>query len=233
MKQASVILKCLIIIVLLNITHFKCLAQTDKQILLQDTAIVSSVDMTLLYNYLESEFDVKQYMFETVNPQRVKYKEHFSIGKLRLPKYNQQILYDQSPLHRGEYNNGGVIHQFNQSSILLGGGSRTNLVGLGEVSNAAISYYYQINSRLVIGGYVGASTLRAPHQSRNQFEIGTNLSYQITNGVIFHAYGNYMFGQPHPALGNLYNTSSFGGYFAVDMGERFGMGVGAQTYYNA
>ena len=63
MKQASVILKCLIIIVLLNITHFKCLAQTDKQILLQDTAIVSSVDMTLLYNYLESEFDVKQYMF--------------------------------------------------------------------------------------------------------------------------------------------------------------------------
>lgn len=212
-------------------TYFKCQAQAGKQDLYYDT-ITPNVDMTLLYNYLESEFDVKQYIFEISSPRRSNYTEQFSIEKLRLPKYSQQISYDQSPLHRGEYSTGGMLHQFNRNGILLGSGSRTNLIGLGEISNASIGYYYQVNHRLMIGGYVGASALRAPHQSKNQFEVGSNLSYQIASGLVFHAYGNYAFGQPHPALGALYNTSSFGGYFAIDMGERFGLGLGGQTYYN-
>ena len=232
MKQESVISKCLVIIVLLSISHFKCLAQTNNKDSFQDTTIINSVDMTLLYNYLESEFDVKQYIFETYTPQQSTYTKQFSIEKFRLPKINQQIIFDQSPLHRGEFNTGGILHQFNQSSILLGSGTRTNLIGLGEINNATISYYHQVNNRLVIGGYVGASTLRAPHQSSDQFEVGSNLSYLITKGVIFHAFGNYSFGKPHPALGTLYSTSSFGGYFAIDMSERFGMGFGGQTYYN-
>ena len=232
MKQESVVLRCLVTIALLSIVYSKCLAQTDKHDLFQDTINKPNIDMTLLNNYLESEFNVKQYMFEINTPRRSNSIEQLSIDKLRLPKYNQQIIIDQSPLHRGEYDTGGALHQFNRNSVLVGSGSRTNLVGLGEISEASIGYYYQANSRLIVGGYIGASTLRAPHQSANQFEVGSNLSYQITNTLVFHAFGNYTFGRPHPTLGSLYNTGSFGGYFAIDMGKRFGLGLGGQTCYN-
>ena len=180
------------------------------------------------YLFPRKEFE----SYESPTPPFINMEERFVIEKLNLSQpYYPLFLTDKSPLHKGEYRIGGVIKGFKNSAI-LGSGSQENLIGLGVVNTANLTYHHRINDRLSYTVYVDAVKYNIPRNASQQFGVGGTLSYQVTDIVGFHLFGNYKYGKNYYAMGNIYGGSSFGGYFTIEMGDRFGMGLGAQHYYN-
>ena len=224
--------KFLFIILVMILIPFSGSAQTTDTPTLVESDEEPTVNLDLLYRYLDSEINTNDFLFETVKLPKSKLNENFSIQKLNLPAYQHMILVDKSPLHKGEYRTGGLIHQFNRNSILYGSGGQDNLIGMGEVNFGTLNYGHRLTDRLVVGGYLKAVTFRGPFQSTNAFSGGASLNYQIADKLSFTAFGNYTFGNVPYALGNLYGSSGYGGFFTVDMGDHFSLGMGAQHYYN-
>ena len=206
------------------------LAQEIEMGNLKDSTHYHKLEPKIDFDYLfpSSEFE----SYESPMPPSINMEERFVIEKLNLSQpYYPLFPVDKSPLHKGEYNVGGVIKGFRNSAI-LGSGSQENLIGLGVVNTANFTYFHRINDKLSYTVYVDAVKYNIPRNTSQQFGVGGTLSYQITDIVGFHLFGNYKYGKNYYAMGNIYGSSSFGGYFTLEMGDRFGMGLGAQHYYN-
>lgn len=231
MKAINNVFKYILVTVTLGVS-IQVYGQDKSNLEGYDSISSPSINLDLLNRYLEDEYDVNQWIFESVKLPKSKLNERFTVDKLNLPIYQPLILKDKSPLHQGEYYTNGLIHQFSSNDILWGSGGQNNLIGFGEINYGNVIYQKQLNGRLLIGAHLSAVTIRAPHMATNTFEGGINLSYQITDKLAFHAFGNYTFGETPPIMGTLYTNSSFGGYFSIEMSERFGLGLGAQRYYD-
>ena len=230
MKVCDLKSYCIAVITLLYLP-LTLSAQQIEAYHLSDSTLRHDSKALINFDYLFPNTQIESYTLPTQAP--INMEERFVVEKLNLTQpYYPLFTTDPTPLHKGEYRVGGIVKGFSNSAI-LGSGSQSNLIGMGVINTANLTYLHRVNNQLSYTVYVEATKYNIPRNTTQQFGVGGTLDYQITDIVGFHLFANYMYGKNYYAVGNLYGGSGFGGYFTVEMGERFGMGLGAQHYYNA
>lgn len=146
------------------------------------------------------------------------------------PDYTLSFPVDCSPLHKGEYSVGGVIHRFDKMDI-GGRGRQENIIGVGVSNYAEIKTVYAPNDKWKLGLWLYAHKLNIPRSGSNTFGIGTDVSYQIYPQASLHLFGTYYrtyFSgvEPMKKLGGYH----YGGYFTLGLVERWAIDVGTRSY---
>lgn len=148
------------------------------------------------------------------------------------PDYTRSFPVDRSPLHKGEYNVGGIIHRFNKVDV-WGRGRQENIIGVGVSNYAEVKTAYSPNERWKLGISLYAHKLSIPRSSSNILGIGTDVSYQFYPKTSLHLFGTYyrtymLDMKPKRYLDGYH----YGGYLSFDLAERWTMDVGMKSYGN-
>lgn len=199
--------------------------QTDK-----DSINTVNLNYGDFSDFLFPKSEFREYLMQPAKPANLEQEyliRQFDISKTYYPVF----VTEKAPLHVGEYSKGGIIKGF-RNSALIGSGSQENLIGLGVINTASVTYFHRVNDRLYFTGQVDAVKYNVPRNTSATFGIGGTMFYQINDILAFHAFANYYVGKSLYATGNLYSSKSFGGYLTIEMGDHFGMGLGAQHYYS-
>lgn len=148
------------------------------------------------------------------------------------PDYTRSFPVDRSPLHKGEYNVGGIIHRFNKVDV-WGRGRQENIIGVGVSNYAEVKTAYSPNEKWKLGISLYAHKLSIPRSSSNILGIGTDVSYQFYPKTSLHLFGTYyrtymLDMKPKRYLDGYH----YGGYLSFDLAERWTMDVGMKSYGN-
>ena len=133
-----------------------------------------------------------------------------------------------SPLFRGDYSAGGVMGRAG-GGFVVGAGSQESVPGIGRFNAAALGWQRQLNDRLQLTLMVDALKINTQRFTGQSFGLSGQLLYQASDRVYFRTFGGvgtYDNFAGRPAYG-------FGGTVGWDITERFGVEVGAQTYFNS
>lgn len=149
------------------------------------------------------------------------------------PDYTLSFPVDCSPLHKGEYGVGGVIHRFDKVGI-WGRGRQENIIGVGVSNYAEVKTVYAPNDKWNLGMGIYAHKLSIPHSGSNTFGIGTDVSYQIHPKASFHLFGTY-YRTYFPGVEPMKNLDGYhyGGYLSLGLAERWAIDVGMRSYGNS
>lgn len=149
------------------------------------------------------------------------------------PDYTLSFPVDCSPLHKGEYGVGGVIHRFDKVDI-WGRGRQENIIGVGVSNYAEVKTVYAPNDKWKLGMGIYAHKLSIPHSGSNTFGIGTDVSYQIHPKASFHLFGTY-YRTYFPGVEPMKNLDGYhyGGYLSLGLAERWAIDVGMRGYGNS
>ena len=132
-----------------------------------------------------------------------------------------------SPMFRGDYSTSGVWRRAG-GGYLVGMGSQTSVPGIGRFNAAAFGWQKQLNDRLQLQLMADALKMNTAHFTGQSFGLSGQMVYQAQDRLYFRAFGGVDFGnfQGRPAYG-------VGGTMGIGFTERFGVELGAQSYYNS
>lgn len=127
---------------------------------------------------------------------------------------------------RGDYSTQGVLMPLGRGAI-YGAGEQRTVPGIGRFNAAVLGWERQVTDRLQLQLWADALKMNTTFFSGQSFGLSGHLLYQPTDNLYFRTFGGMGFDNfsGHPA----YN---FGGTMGFDITERFGMELGAQTYFN-
>lgn len=132
-----------------------------------------------------------------------------------------------SPMFKGDYSTSGVLGRIG-GGYFVGAGSQTSVPGIGRFNAAALGWQKQLNERLQLQVMADAVKFNATHFTGQSFGLSGQMVWQAQDRLYFRTFGGVGFGDfsGRPAYG-------FGGTVGFDVTERFGMELGAQSYYNS
>ena len=132
-----------------------------------------------------------------------------------------------SPMFKGDYSTSGVLGRVG-GGYFVGAGSQTSVPGIGRFNAAALGWQKQLNEHLQLQLMADAVKSNTAHFTSQSFGLSGQMVWQAQDRLYFRTFGGVGFGDfsGRPAYG-------FGGTVGFDVTERFGMELGAQSYYNS
>ena len=132
-----------------------------------------------------------------------------------------------SPMFKGDYSTSGVLGRAG-GGYFVGAGSQTSVPGIGRFNAAALGWQKQLNEHLQLQLMADAVKSNTAHFTSQSFGLSGQMVWQAQDRLYFRTFGGVGFGDfsGRPAYG-------FGGTVGFDVTERFGMELGAQSYYNS
>ena len=132
-----------------------------------------------------------------------------------------------SPMFKGDYSTSGVLGRVG-GGYFFGAGSQTSVPGIGRFNAATLGWQKQLNDRLQLQVMADAVKINTAHFTGQSFGLSGQMFWQVQDRLYFRTFGGVGFGDflGRPSYG-------FGGTMGFDVTERFGMEVGAQSYYNS
>ena len=132
-----------------------------------------------------------------------------------------------SPMFKGDYSTSGVLGRVG-GGYFVGAGSQTSVPGIGRFNAATLGWQKQLNDRLQLQVMADAVKINTAHFTGQSFGLSGQMFWQAQDRLYFRTFGGVGFGDflGRPSYG-------FGGTMGFDVTERFGMEVGAQSYYNS
>ena len=132
-----------------------------------------------------------------------------------------------SPMFRGDYSTSGVLGRAG-GGYFVGAGSQISVPGIGRFNAAALGWQKQLNDRLQLQVMADAVKSNTAHFTGQSFGLSGQMFWQAQDRLYFRTFGGMGFGdfRGRPVYG-------FGGTVGFDVTERFGMEMGAQSYYNS
>ena len=146
----------------------------------------------------------------------------FRVGRETAPPYYT----NPTPMFRGDYSTGGTLAAWG-GGRLYGTGYQSTLPGLGLQTGAGVGYARRLNERLFLQATVNATKLSMAHMTRMAATFGGVLTYRAQEHVWFNVFGGGGAGY-FPNRTDWY----YGGSVGFDLGPRFSLELGAQTYYD-
>ncbi len=140
--------------------------------------------------------------------------------------YNPAFPISRQSLTYGEYDVSGVILR-TRKGIVVGSGKQENMISLGIVNNASISYIHSFNPRLTATVSATTTKFSAPYMFNQSIGGSGLLRYRLSDRVILNAFGSYNFN-----INSRISYYNFGGSAEIDIIGRFGLEAGIQTYYD-
>ena len=132
-----------------------------------------------------------------------------------------------SPMFKGDYSTSGVLGRAG-GGYFVGAGSQTSVPGIGRFNAAALGWQKQLNERLQLQVMADAVKMNTARFTGQSFGLSGQMVWQAQERLYFRTFGGVGFGdfRGRPSYG-------FGGTVGFDVTDRFGMEVGAQSYYNS
>lgn len=132
-----------------------------------------------------------------------------------------------SPMFKGDYSTSGVLGSAG-GGYFVGTGSQTSVPGIGRFNAAALGWQKQLNDRLQLQVMADAVKMNTAHFTGQSFGLSGQMYWQAQDRLYFRTFGGVGFGDfsGRPTYG-------FGGTVGFDMTDRFGIELGAQSYYNS
>ena len=132
-----------------------------------------------------------------------------------------------SPMFKGDYSTSGVLGSAG-GGYFVGAGSQTSVPGIGRFNAAALGWQKQLNDRLQLQVMADAVKMNTAHFTGQSLGLSGQMVWQAQERLYFRTFGGVGFGDflGRPSYG-------FGGTVGFDVTDRFGMEVGAQSYYNS
>lgn len=145
-----------------------------------------------------------------------------------------KFRFNQNP-YAFDFATSGAIATWDNGA-LVGAGNRTTLPGLFSNQQATVTAIQQFGN-LTLSAGVSADRyqmFQGRDRFHTQFGVHGNLSYRFSDNLSLHLFGSYYNQNPFYSAGALpyINSTNFGGYFDVGMGEHFGMMLGGQATYD-
>ncbi len=146
-----------------------------------------------------------------------------SLPRSPIPPYH----INPSPLFKGDYSTSGVLLPVG-GGYIVGAGEQRSVAGIGRFNAATLGWQREFRERLtlqVTADALKANTARFTGQS---FGLSAQMIYQAQDRLYFRTFGGVGFGDfTAPA------SYGFGGAVGMGFTDRFGVEVGAQTFYNS
>lgn len=150
----------------------------------------------------------------------------YNMDKLYIPNSNH-LLHPATPVFRKkDFHAQGSIMQF-KNGMVVGSGMRNEIVGVGDVNSAQISYQHRFNNHLFSSISINAAKIEIPHFQDNVFGASGSFFYVPQDNLRFKVFGSYSV-SPF----SKFTTYNYGGSVSFDMSERFGTEVGVQRFYD-
>lgn len=131
-----------------------------------------------------------------------------------------------SPLFRGDYATGGVLGYMG-GGAWVGSGSQFSVPGIGRFNTASLGWQKQFSDRLQLQLMADALKMNTAHFTGQSFGLSGQLIYQAADRLYFRTFGGVGLGDFR-----MRPTYGFGGAVGLGVTERFGIELGAQSYYN-
>lgn len=114
-------------------------------------------------------------------------------------------------------------------------GANDHMPGLMDISSGRMALHQDFG-RLHLTLSANANKYWMPMQNSlfTQYGLGGHLSFDVSERVSLHAFGNYYFNNLHasPAISPYAYSTSFGAYADIRFSEHWGTNLGAQRYLN-
>ena len=156
------------------------------------------------------------------------------------PVFAEPTISTEMPASRGDYHlpstrqSVGVARLWDGATLGVYG-SMDHMPGLMDIHSGSLALHQDFG-RLHITLSADANKYWMPMQStlRTQYGFGGHLSYDVSDALTLHAFGNYYTGQQMyaPAYSPYVNTMSYGGYADIRFTDHWGANVGARRYIN-
>lgn len=128
------------------------------------------------------------------------------------------------------------LYQWNSGEIIATGGA-TSFPGMMQIDSGTIGVYQSIgNFTFYAGGIVNKYGYF--NGLYTQYGLNGSVTYQFSHGLSATIFGDYNFGTPPrmangmlmpPSMIGYYERSKYGGYFDIQINERWGIQTGVQT----
>lgn len=144
----------------------------------------------------------------------------------------RQVLPDQpylpypvnpSLLFRGDYRTDGILGYMG-GGYWTGSGSQFSVPGIGRFNTATLGWQKQFNDRLQLQVWADVLKMNTAHFTGQSFGLSGQMMYQAADRLYFRTFGGVGF-SGRAAYGA-------GGTVGFGVTDRFGMELGAQTFYN-
>lgn len=131
-----------------------------------------------------------------------------------------------SPMFRGDYRTDGVLDRM-AGGYWVGSGGQTSVPGIGRFNAASLGWQKQFGGRLQLQLMADALKMNTARFTGQSFGLSGQLLWQAQDKLYVRTFGGVGFGDfsTRPSYG-------MGGALGFDITERFGLEMGAQTFYN-
>lgn len=132
-----------------------------------------------------------------------------------------------SLLFKGDYATGGAMWML-EPGYIVGAGEQRSVPGIGRFNRAALGWQGEWNDRLTLQVMADAVKMNTARFTGQSFGLSAQMIYQAHDRLYFRTFGGVGFGDftGRPAYGA-------GGSVGMGFSDRFGLEVGAQTFYNS
>ena len=132
-----------------------------------------------------------------------------------------------SLLHKGDYSTGGAMWLL-EPGYIVGRGEQRSVPGIGRFNAAALGWQGRLNDRLTLQVMADAVKMNTARFTGQSFGLSAQMVYKAQDRLYFRTFGGVGFGDftARPDYG-------FGGTVGMGFTDRFGVEVGAQTFYNS
>lgn len=159
-----------------------------------------------------------------------------AVGRVTMPVPTYKQVWSDKPylpyvvnpslLFRGDYATDGVLGRMS-GGYWVGSGSQFSVPGIGRFNAASLGWQKRMNDRLQLGLWADALKANTAYFTGQSFGLSGQLIYQATDRAYFRTFGGVGFGDFSGAP-----NYGVGGTVGFDITDRFGLEMGAQTFYN-
>lgn len=194
--------------------------------------VAPNIAMPRLNNYVQPEPLKLDYKFSTLSDSLKTAPELSASAQV----YPQESKFDFSgnPFSR-DWSASGEVLKLSERVSLVGSGSRTTYPALGNIATGSLGFQLMPTGRLTVGMGVSGVKYHMGRSAWNDYGLYVEGAYQLTDRLSVNAFGQYYFNQRYHSVGAMgyMATGVYGGYFDYKFSDKFGLGLGAQRYYDA
>lgn len=145
-----------------------------------------------------------------------------------LPRFS----YDTSPYSR-DWSSGGVIARMG-GGYLMGSGSHTTYLGMGNTANASVAFTMPVGERFQVTAGLTGSKYHFDRTAWNDYGVFGNASFRLNDQLSLNAFGQYYFNQKFHSVAVMpfLGSSSYGGTLGWRASDNFSLDVGARRIYD-
>ncbi len=145
-----------------------------------------------------------------------------------LPRFS----YDTSPYSR-DWSSGGVIARMG-GGYLMGSGSHTTYLGMGNTANASVAFTMPVGERFQVTAGLTGSKYHFDRTAWNDYGVFGNASFRLNDRLSLNAFGQYYFNQKFHSVAVMpfLGSSSYGGTLGWRASDNFSLDVGARRIYD-